>query len=215
MGIIAGIVGAVSAVLSVAASITKALGVVGLAVEGLKVIGAAIMSIAKALGIIKPEREIDELGDRALQAEEKGMKPEGYDSYEAWVKDIEKDDWGYDPEKNKDMPVEDKIMKGLEVSSGVVVEKFPTAPIEQFIVSTAENSDFFTPERFEELGKLAATDKDAFEKIVCSMTGVEKNHEAVKDSVHTLMNVEKNMSGGQLSDNEAYKKVMSYMPQTK
>ena len=119
MGLILGAIGAITAA---AVSVTKALAVVGLAVEGLKVIGNAIASIAKELGIIKPDRDIEEFGDRALQAEEKGITPDKYSSFEEWVKDIEKDDWGYDPERNKDMPPEKKILKGVEVASAVVLE---------------------------------------------------------------------------------------------
>ena len=80
--------------MAAAVTVSKALAVVGLAVQGLKIVGNAIVSIAKALGIIKPERTVEEIGDRALQAEEKGITPDKYESYEAWIKEIEKDDWG-------------------------------------------------------------------------------------------------------------------------
>lgn len=65
------ILGAIGAIVTAAVTVSKALAVVGLAGQGLKVIGNAIASIAKALGIIKPERDVEEIGDRALQAEEK------------------------------------------------------------------------------------------------------------------------------------------------
>lgn len=87
MGLILGAIGAITAA---AVSVTKALAVVGLAVEGLKVIGNAIASIAKELGIIKPDRDIEEFGDRALQAEEKGITPDKYSSLKNGLKILRK-----------------------------------------------------------------------------------------------------------------------------
>ncbi len=206
MGLILGAIGAITAA---AISVTKALAVVGLAVEGLKVIGNAIASIAKELGIIKPDRDIEEFGDRALQAEEKGITPDKYSSFEEWVKDIEKDDWGYDPERNKDMPPEKKILKGVEVASAVVLEKFPNLPIQDFLNVAGKNPDFFTVERMDEIGKLANSDSDAFENVVNYVTGAAKDHTTVDAASDILMDIEKIIDPG-LNDNDAYNRVSKF-----
>lgn len=203
------ILGAIGAIVAAAVTVSKALAVVGLAVQGLRVIGNAIASIAKALGIIKPERDIEEIGDRALQAEEKGMTPDKYSSYEAWVNDIEKDDWGYDPEKNKDMDVEKKVLKGVEVSTAVTIERFPGIPIQDFFCLAGKNPEFFTVERMDELGKLARTDADAFEKVVGYVTGASKDHETVNMATDILMEIEKTVDSG-VSENIAYDRVAEY-----
>lgn len=83
------IAGALSALAAGAVAVSKALGVVGLAAQGLKIIGNAVASVAKTLGIIKPETDVEEIGDRALQAEHQGILPENFGSYEAWIKEIE------------------------------------------------------------------------------------------------------------------------------
>jgi len=203
------ILGAVGAIVAATVSISETLAVVGLAVEGLKVIGNAIASIVKALGIIKPERDIEEIGDRAIQAEENGMTPDKYPSYEAWIKDIESDDWGYDPEKNKDMSPEKKILRGVEAASGVMMEKFPNLPIQDFLSVTGDNKDFFTVERMDEIGKLANSDVDVFGKIVNYITGSAKDHTTVDTAVDALIDIEKNIKP-ELSDNAAYDKVVGY-----
>lgn len=203
------ILGAIGAIVTAAVTVSKALAVVGLAVQGLKVIGNAIASIAKALGIIKPERDVEEIGDRALQAEEKGMTPDKYSSYEAWVKDIEKDDWGYDPEKNKDMDPEKKMLKGVEVSTAVTMERFPKLPIQEFFSLAGKNPGFFTVERMDELGKLASTDSDAFGKVVGYVTGVSKDHTTVDTATDILMGIEKTIDSG-VSENIAYDRVAGY-----
>lgn len=203
------IAGAVGALVSAAVSVTKALAVVGMAVEGLKVVGSAIMGLAKALGIIKPERKIEDLGDRAMQAEEKGMRPEDYPDYASWIKAIEEDDWGYDPEKNKDIPLEKKILKGIEVSAAATIEKFPELPITEFFTMSAKEPGLFTVERMGELGKIAASDKETFSNIVNYCTGTEKNHDVINKTVDVLMNVEKTIMP-ELSDREAYKTIASF-----
>ena len=203
------IIGALSAIAAAAISVSKALAVVGLAVQGLKAIGNAITSIAKALGLIKPEKDVEEVGDRALQAEEKGMTPEKYGSYEAWVKAIEEDDWGYDPEKNKDMDPEKKIMKGVEVSTAVTVEKFPGIPIETFFSIAGKNPEFFTTERMGEIGKLAASDKDAFGNLVKYVIGKATDHPTVNAATDALVDIEKAVNPG-MSDDVAYDIVAKY-----
>lgn len=203
------ILGAIGAIVTAAVTVSKALAVVGLAVQGLKVVGNAIASIAKALGIIKPDRDIEEIGDRALQAEEKGMTPDKYSSYEAWVKDIEKDNWGYNPEKNKDMDSEKKILKGVEVATGIAVEHFPEMPIQQFFSIAGKNPEFFTVERMDEIGKLASSDTDAFGKIVGYITGTAKDHTTVDAASDILMNIEKTIDAG-VSENIAYDRVAGY-----
>lgn len=47
--------------------------------------------VAKALGLVPEEIEPDELGARAMQHPE--IKPEDYDSYEAYIKELEKADF--------------------------------------------------------------------------------------------------------------------------
>lgn len=203
------ILGAIGAIITAAVNVSKALALVGLAVKGLKVIGNAIASIAKALGIIKPERDVEEIGDRALQAEEKGMTPEMYDSYEAWVRDIEKDDWGYDPEKNKDMEPQQKILKGVEVSTAVTMERFPELPVQEFFSVAGNNREFFTVDRMNEIGKLASSNSDAFEKVINYVTGVAKDHKTVEAATDILMDIEKVINPG-VSENTAYDRVARY-----
>lgn len=203
------ILGAIGVIMTAAVTVSKALAVVGLAIQGLKVIGNAIASIAKALGIIKPERDIEEIGDRAFQAEEKGITPDKYSSYEAWVKDIEREDWGYDPERNKDMDLEKKVLKGVEVSIAITIERFPELPIQEFFSLAGKNPEFFTIERMDEIGKLASNDSDAFGKVVNYITNSAKDHTTVDAASDILMDIEQIIEPG-ISENVAYDKVAGY-----
>ena len=203
------IVGAIGSLVTGAMSVAKVLSGLKLVVDALKIVGNAIASIAKALGIIKPERDVEELGDRALQAEEMGIKPEDYDSYEAWVRKIEDDNWGYDPEKNKDMNAEDKILKGVEVSTAVTMEKFPNLPIQEFYEIVNSNKEFFTVERMDEIGKLACTDGDAFENVINYMTNKTNDSIQVNEAIDILMDIEMKIDPT-MNEDRAYNKVTSY-----
>lgn len=202
------IAGALGALVSGAVAVSKALAVVGMAIQGLKVIGNAIASIAKVLGIIKPERDIQDIGDRALQAEEKGMTPDKYSTYETWLRAIEEDDWGYDPEKNKDMDSEKKILKGIEVTTAVTMERFPDLPIQDFFTIAANKPEFFTGERINAIGNLAKNDLDSFSKVVNYVTG-SIDRSSLQDASATLVDIEKNLTPG-ISDDAAYDKVASF-----
>lgn len=206
------IIGAIGALMGAAVAVSKALAVVGMAVEGLRVVGNAVMGIAKALGIVKEEHKAEELGDRALQAEEKGMRPEDYEKYEDWVRAIEKDDWGYDPERNKDMDEREKIEKGIQVSTAVTMERFPDIPVQsfqKFFEVVGDNPGFLTVERMGEIGKIAAEDREEFKNIVNYIIGEEENHDVIDGVVDRLMEAEKAITPG-LSDREAYAKVASF-----
>lgn len=203
------LLGAVGSIVAGGLKVAMTLDVVKLTVGLLKVVGDAIACIAKSLGIISPERNVDEIGDRALQAEDQGMTPDNFDSYEAWVRAIEKDDWGYDPEKNADVPLEKKISKGVEVSSAVAIEKFPDLPVEDFLTLAGTNTSFFTVERMAEIGRLANTDEEAFGRIVEYVTGVAKDRTTIDAASDMLMDIEKAIDPG-IDDDDAYDRVASF-----
>lgn len=74
------------------------------------VIFAAIVTKAlQALGIIGPDENAKELGDKAIQAEEEGITPENYDSYEEYMDAVRK--FELDPEKSEQIEDEDKLKK--------------------------------------------------------------------------------------------------------
>lgn len=99
-----------SAIISFTVSVTKAIVTLGLAAEGLTAIGNALTAIGKALGLIRPETQVENLGDQALQAEEAGITPDAFDAYEDYVKAVES--FQLDPEKSKQFTPEEKVKKG-------------------------------------------------------------------------------------------------------
>ena len=195
MGIILGSIAAI------ATTVTSALAVVGLAVEGLKVIGNVLMSLGKALGLIKPETNVTDLGDKAIQSE---YNPEDFNSYEEYVKAVE--DYDLDPEKSKLTTDEEKIKKGMELVSEVMIEKYQDFPMGDFCIAVGQNPEFFTEAKMGEIANLIKSDSQNIPNILNYVNGVEKNSDKIKNTVETLVGIEKKVNPA-ISDKEAYRNV--------
>ena len=105
-----------SAIISFTVSVTKAIVTLGLAAEGLTAIGNALTAIGKALGLIRPETQVEDLGDQALQAEEAGITPDAFDAYEDYVKAVES--FQLDPEKSKQFTPAEKEKNQSKLANG-------------------------------------------------------------------------------------------------
>lgn len=196
------ILGTIAAIAAAATTVTKALAVVGLAVQGLRVIGNVLTSLGKALGLIKPETKVEDLGDKAIQSE---YNPENFDSYADYVKAVEAYD--LDPEKSKLTTEEEKIKKGMELAAGVTIEKYQDFPIEEFCVAVGQNPEFFSEAKMGEIAKLMEADGQYIPSILNYVNGSEKDSKKIQSAVDTLLGVEKSVNPG-ISDKEAYRNVM-------
>lgn len=186
-------------IISAVTTFAKALAVTTLAIDTLKMLGNALMGIGKVLGLIKPENEVEELGDKVLQAEEEGIRPENYDTYYDYVKAIE--NFELDPEKSKTLDRKEKLIKGIEATSGVTAEKYPETL--QLFEYALQNPAYFTGDRMKEIGKLFASEGGScIESIVRYMNGSEKNIQKLDSTVQMLLGVEKRANPG-ISDRDA------------
>ncbi len=192
------IVGALGSIVAAAGSVVKSLAVAGLAVDGLKKIGGVLLNLAKSVGLIKPQIQVDELGNKALQS---GYDPEQYDNYTEYVKAVENFD-GLDAEKSKLIPQEDKIKKGMELVSGVMIENYKDFPMEEFCVEVGNRQDFFSEGVLNELGQLIDTDHNYISDILGYLDGSEKNGDKLDQIVGTLSDIYKSGNPG-VSDGDA------------
>ncbi len=196
----------IGTILTVATTIGKALAVAGLAVEGLKALGNAFVALGKALGLIKPETNVEDLGDRAIQAEEAGIKPENFSSYQEYVKNVES--FQTDPEKSKKISETDKLSKGIEVTAALTAEKYPDFPTEAFYKYAMSNPQYFTADRMSEFGKIIERSVDMAKIVFGYMNGTERNTEKMALARETLTKIEKTINPS-ISDSDALKNVLS------
>lgn len=195
-----------STICAAAVSVVKSLTVVELAVQGLKVLGNALMGIAKTFGLVKVESKVEDLGDKALQAEEEGIYPEKFLTYAEYVNAVEA--FEVDPEKSKMIPEEKKVQKGIELTAGVTIERFPNLPVAEFFECVGKNPEYFTEPKIEEIGKLVMQDEEYLAEILNYIDGTEQEDSAIEKMIETLKNIEKNVNPD-MSDRDALKNVLN------
>lgn len=194
-GFIAGIVAA-------ATSVTNVLVSVSLVLRDLKTIGNILVTLGKALGLIKPDIKVSELGDKALQS---GYNPEDYDSYLEYVNAVE--NYNLVPEKSNLTTEEDKLKKAMELAVGVTIEKYDNLPVQEFCIAVGENIKYFTETKIKEIGKLIQLDESNISRILNYINGTERDSKQIQRVVDTLMEVEK-ISNPEISEKEAYKDII-------
>ena len=194
-GFIAGIVSAVSSIVTAIKAI----------VPVLKAVANVVMNICQTLGLIKPEEKVEDLGDKAIQAGDEGIKPENYANYQDYVKAVQ--DFQVDPEKSKHITPEEKMAKALEVQANLLVEKAPELGVMDYLSLIANHTDYFTPDKTTELGKLLLSESGAVTNVAEVLNGTEKNPDKIGEAYETLAKVEKQVDPT-ISDNEALKRAM-------
>ena len=192
----------VGAIIATVTNVVKALALTGMAIQGVKAIGNTIIGLGKALGMIKPEIDTEELGDKALQS---GLDPNDFDTYGHYVEAVE--EFETDPERSKQSPQEEKLKKGIELTAGSMIEKYDMQPMEQFIVALGKSSDFFSPDKLLGIADLIKKDNGIIANIVGFLNGSEKNENRVGDTIKALIGVEKSVNPS-LSDSAALVNVM-------
>lgn len=191
-----------SIILGALTTFMEGLAVAGLALQGLKSLAAPLLELGKELGLIESETDVEDLGDKAIQSD---LKPDDFDCYEEYLKAVE--DYKLDPEKSKLSTEEKKIQKGIELTVGVMIDKYQEFPMGKFINMIGHNQNFFTEAKMGELAKVIKTDGQSITDILHYVDGTEKNSTKIQGTVDTLLEIEKNTNPG-LSDKEAFKNVM-------
>ena len=191
-----------SIILGALTTFMEGLAVASLALQGLKSLAAPLLELGKELGLIEPETDVEDLGDKAIQSD---LKPDDFDCYEEYLKAVE--DYKLDPEKSKLSTEEKKIQKGIELTVGVMIDKYQEFPMGEFINMIGHNQNFFTEAKMGEIAKVIKTDGQSITDILHYVDGTEKNSTKIQGTVDTLLEIEKNTNSG-ISDKEAFKNVM-------
>ncbi len=103
-------------------------------------IASTVLSIAKKLGLFDAAEKVEDLGDKAIQAADKGIKPENYKTYEEYVEAIR--NFEVDPEKSKEIKEYDKLERGAQVALGLTMEKFGSG-IGELLVEFSKRPDLW------------------------------------------------------------------------
>jgi len=169
---------------AISAFIPKLIEIVG---KNLLQIANIIIGIVKGLGIVEPEENATDLGDKALQAEEAGITPEKYDSYEEYLKAVEK--FEINPERSTELKEEEKLQKGAEVMTAALIERFGDPIIALFEI-IAKNPTYFE-QRMPFFTEMQRNDATTFADITRYMSGKETDINKADSTLEKIFEVEK------------------------
>lgn len=194
----------IGAIISAAAAVTEVLSTLYLGVQGIKLIANLLTSLAKMLGLVE-ESNPEQLGDKALQAEEAGITPETCSTYEEYLEKVEK--FEIDPIASKKYTEEQKVLKGAELSAGIILESFPEIPVQTFVETVDKKPEFFTADWIKACTDTVADSED-LELITGYISETEKNTEKLDSATDMLVKIEKALDST-ISDDQAFRNVVS------
>ena len=157
--------------------------------------GRALENFFKELGLIEPQDNVEEIGDKALQAEQDDLHPikiEDFDSHEKYLAAIK--EYEVDAEKSALIPKDDKFHKALEILLGAAIARYgqPMSDFSQIVVS---NPDFYSKAgRLNEFASLIRSDPKTFAELVNYMENKSMSTEKNDAAFDKLVEMEKKVN---------------------
>lgn len=153
---VSGAISAVGSIGSAHSSFASGVGtVIANIVTALKPVAEALGKFANAflqgLGILKPDEKIEDLGERALQAAERGITLDQFDNFEDYADALR--DFDLDPDKAEKRSQSERLVAGLGVGTLALERKFDAAPgsLDSLWLLSIANPSYFTPERMQNI----------------------------------------------------------------
>ena len=152
--------GAVSSVGSaIGSGLSSAAGYLGSALSTALGAGGALLGtvgniasgLLQGLGLFGKNERTEDMGDRALQAHDKGIIPEKFDNFSQYMESLRSFD--LDPQKSKETTPDQKTFKGLEVAGKALEDKYntPEGSMANVWMLAAANPQYFNANRFESI----------------------------------------------------------------
>lgn len=139
---------AISTVSSAISSISSfAMNIVPKIAGNLGTVGLVIQAIAAIVGIFQKNDSVEDIGDRAMQASESGIRPESFDSFDEYIDAIR--NFELDPEKSQSYSSNVKKIAGIGIACKGIEEKFQlqSGAMGAMTVLIACNPEYFNSER--------------------------------------------------------------------
>lgn len=158
---------ACSAIGSTLSSFANGVGtIIGGIVSALSPVAAALGKFANAflqgLGILKPNEDTQEMGDRALQAADKGITIDKFKNFDDYMTALR--DFKLDPEQSAKRSSAEKMVAGLGVGTIATEDKFnlDRGSLNGMWLLPMANPGYFTPERMQTLVSTGRLGGDIF-----------------------------------------------------
>lgn len=187
-------------------SVTKVLGIVSLTLDVIKTIANVCVSIAKDLGVCKENENIEDVGERSLQAEEKtGKTLKDYPSFEEYQKAI--NSFEIDPKINH-TEVE-KYTRGIDEIFRAIKVKAENLDITSVLEYVAKfgSEGFFTPTNINSILTAGTKAPELLSNIVSVLNKNQKDQNILSKTIDEMINIVK--ASSKLSDKDALKQIFN------
>lgn len=126
-------------------------GAIGALAPVAQAIGNFANAFLQGLGILKPDEKAEELGDRALQAADKGITMDKFEKFDDYMNALR--DLPLDPESSAKRTHAEKLAAGIGVGTVGVESKYNAAPgsLSGMWLLPMANPEYFTPDRMQGL----------------------------------------------------------------
>lgn len=150
----AGIFNVISIVIGLRDVLGKAL---SLGICVLEATAKGLTAFGNALGLLETDDPV-EMGIKRIQAENAGIEPDVYDSYDEYLDAV--NNFEIDEASAAEIPLEKKLLKGAQHATEAIDRKFPDSEILNVAEGIVENPEFYDDDRFAALAELVSNDPD-------------------------------------------------------
>ena len=159
----------------------------------------AIEVLSIFIGVMDKDDKIEDIGDRAIQANEAGIRPEDFGSYKEYMTAIK--NFELDPQKSEKISATEKMIAGVGVQYWGFEETLGSGDI---IVKTLTSPDYFTRERL-----ITFLDKvDSIQEVIAYFDGKLSKSERLPIE-EKLVEAEKSLNPDK-SDFAIYKELLDH-----
>ena len=141
--------------------------------------------IGKFLGVMKEKDNLEDLGERSLQAEESGIRPENYQKFEDYQKAI--DNFERDPIK-KHRP-EDCLNRGIDHVNLASKKKMPELNLEAVInyLGKVDGEGFFNQKNLDSILNTCKTEPNIVNNIIGVLIKTDKDQNVLSNTINKMV----------------------------
>lgn len=136
-------------------------------------IGKFANALLQGLGILKPGEDIEDLGDRALQAKEQGITMDQFDNFDDYMTALR--DFKLNPDMTTKSNKAEKLVTGIGVGTIGVEDKFNAerGSLNGMWLFPIANPSYFTPERIQTMASTGRFGGDVLGYLEKRLSGSE------------------------------------------
>ena len=160
--------------------------------------------IGKFLGVMKEKDNLEDLGERSLQAEESGIIPDNYQKFEDYQKAI--DNFEIDPKK-KHRP-EECLNRGIDHVNLASKMKMPELNLEAIInyLGKVDGEGFFNQRNLDSILNTCKTEPNFINNALGVLNNTENDQKVISNTIDKMIKIEQSRNPN-IIENDALRNI--------